>query len=100
FFLLRLASFPPPEVPSLHERLARAAGAPSLDANLTRISQHFEHAPLQLANRALEIEVGKDHRSHHAAIEIGGDELRHAAGVDGLEQSLLDALTDDFRQQL
>jgi len=55
---------------------------------------------MQIANSAFEIEVGEDDRSHHAAIEISGYELRHAVRIDGLEQSLLYPLTDDPREQL
>ena len=56
-------------------------------------------ALMKITNRAFEIELGKNDRAHHATVEIGGDELRHAVGVDRLEHALPDAFTNDPRQQ-
>ena len=55
---------------------------------------------MQIAHRAFEVEIGKDHRAHHATVEIGGDELRHAIGIDRLEHAPPDALANDPRQEL
>ena len=55
---------------------------------------------MQITHGIVEIEVRKDHRPHHAPIEMGGDELSHAVGINRLEQPLLDAFTNDLREQL
>src|SRR5262245_29777643 len=54
---------------------------------------------MQVPHRALEIEIGEDDRSHHAAVEMGRYELREARGVDGFEQSLLHPVTDNLREE-
>ena len=55
---------------------------------------------MQVPHRALEIEIGQDDRSHHAAVEMGRYELREASGVDGFEQPLLHAVSDDLGKDL
>src|SRR5262245_63259296 len=54
---------------------------------------------MQVPHRALEIEIGEDDRSHHAAVEMGRYELREACGVDGFEQSPLHPVTDDLGEE-
>ena len=51
---------------------------------------------MQVPHRALEVEIGQDDRSHHAAVEMGRDELREARGIDGFEQALPHTVADDF----
>src|SRR5262245_17759847 len=81
------------------------AGAPRRSARLqgaglARIAEHLQHALVKIPNRAFEVEVGENDRAHHATVEIGRDELRHAVGVHRFEHALPDALANDPRQEL
>src|SRR4029079_17136866 len=71
--------------PFLPQKSAGYAVPSRFEPRVARIAQHLEHETVQIANSALEVEIGQNDRAYHAAVEINRDELRHTYWIDGLK---------------
>src|SRR5262245_63021948 len=78
------------------ELFALCPAPPRLLSLRRRIAQYVQDMLMQVSHRALEVEIGQDDQSHHAAVEMGRYELREARGVDRLEQALFHAVADNL----
>lgn len=72
----------------------------ALHALLAGIFQHLPHPGMKIAHGSIQIEVGENDRSHHAAIKMGRYKLTHADRINGLEYLLADSVADDLRKHL